>query len=53
VRAAGQGDRLGRLDVGAHADLIAVPEHPLDDITTLTRSSLVMAAGSIARHDPI
>jgi imidazolonepropionase-like amidohydrolase len=51
ARLLGQGDALGRLDVGAHADVIAVPEHPLDDITTLTRSSLVMAAGSIARHD--
>ena len=51
ARLLGRGDELGRLDVGAHADVVAVPDHPLDDITTLTRSTMVMAAGSIARHD--
>jgi imidazolonepropionase-like amidohydrolase len=51
ARLLGQADELGRLDVGAHADVIAVPEHPLDDIATVTRSSMVMAAGTVARHD--
>jgi imidazolonepropionase-like amidohydrolase len=40
---------LGCLDVGALADVIALAEHPLDDITTLTRVSSVVSGGEIAR----
>jgi imidazolonepropionase-like amidohydrolase len=38
---------LGSLQEGAHADVIACDENPLDDITTLTRVSMVMSAGEI------
>ncbi len=46
-----QGDELGRLDVGAHADVIAVPENPLDDITAVTRVSMVTKAGVLVREN--
>jgi imidazolonepropionase-like amidohydrolase len=42
---------LGSLHEGAHADLIACAENPLDDITALTRVTTVVAAGEIVRHD--
>ena len=40
---------LGRLEPGAHADVIAVDEHPFDDIGTLTRVSAVVKAGAVVR----
>lgn len=40
---------LGRLAVGAHADVIAVDEHPFDDLEALTRVSMVMLAGDVVR----
>ena len=40
---------LGSLEAGKFADLIATRENPLDDITALTRLSLVMKGGSIVR----
>jgi imidazolonepropionase-like amidohydrolase len=42
-------DDLGHLDVGAHADVIVVPDDPLDDISAVTRVSTVVAAGEVAR----
>ena len=38
---------LGSLHEGAHADVIACDANPLDDITTLTRLTMVMAAGRV------
>lgn len=38
---------LGSLHEGAHADVIVCSEDPLDDITTLTRLSMVMSAGQV------
>jgi imidazolonepropionase-like amidohydrolase len=35
--------------VGAHADVIAVDEHPFDDIEALTRVSTVVQAGRVVR----
>ena len=40
---------LGHLGVGAHADVIAVDEHPFDDISALTRVSAVVKAGAVVR----
>ena len=40
---------LGRVEVGAHADVIAVDEHPFDDIEALTRVSTVVQAGRVVR----
>jgi imidazolonepropionase-like amidohydrolase len=42
---------LGRVDVGACADVIACPGDPFDDITELTRVSFVMKGGHVHRHD--
>ena len=42
---------LGRVDVGAYADVIACPGDPFDDITELTRVSFVMKGGHVHRHD--
>jgi imidazolonepropionase-like amidohydrolase len=42
---------LGRLDVGACADVIACRGDPFDDIDELTRVSFVMKGGRVHRHD--
>jgi imidazolonepropionase-like amidohydrolase len=41
---------LGSLHEGAHADVIACRENPLDTIATLTDVSMVMIAGDVAKH---
>ncbi|HQZ33399.1 MAG TPA: amidohydrolase family protein [Ilumatobacteraceae bacterium] len=46
-----QGDLLGSLDEGKHADVIALRENPLDDIESLARVAMVMSAGRLARND--
>jgi imidazolonepropionase-like amidohydrolase len=45
-------DDLGRIGIGARADLVVVPEDPLADITALERISLVMAGGRVIRDTP-
>jgi imidazolonepropionase-like amidohydrolase len=42
---------LGRLDVGAFADVIACPGDPFEDIAQLTQVSFVMKGGQVHRHD--
>ena len=42
---------LGRLDIGAFADVIACAGDPFDDITELTRVSFVMKGGHVHRRD--
>ena len=42
--------RLGRVEPGALSDIIAVPEDPRDDITTMERVSFVMKDGVIYRR---
>jgi len=42
-----QQGQLGVLAEGAHADVIALTENPLDDITALTRVATVVKAGSV------
>jgi len=44
-------DELGRLDVGAYADVIACRADPFDDIGELTRVVLVMKGGEVVRDD--
>jgi imidazolonepropionase-like amidohydrolase len=46
----GWDDRLGTIEVGKLADIIAVPGNPLDDISALERVSLVMIGGNLVRH---
>lgn len=44
-------DRIGTIEPGKLADLIAVPGNPLDDLTTLRRVSFVLLGGKIVRKD--
>ena len=42
---------LGRLTMGAYADVIACASDPFDDIEELTRLTFVMKGGQVARDD--
>lgn len=46
-------DRIGSLEAGKYADLIAVPGNPLSDITELQRVNFVMKGGKVMRDDPV
>jgi len=45
----GWSDRVGSIDEGKLADIIAVRENPLEDITTLERVAFVMKDGRVVR----
>ncbi|PYS25783.1 MAG: Xaa-Pro dipeptidase [Acidobacteria bacterium] len=47
----GWSDKIGSLDKGKYADLIAVSGDPLTDITELQRVKFVMKGGRIIRND--
>ena len=42
-------DRIGTVEPGKLADLIAVPGNPLEDLTALRRVSFVLLGGKIVR----
>lgn len=44
-------DRLGTLEPGKLADIIAVPGNPLDNPTALEHATFVMKGGVVVRHD--
>jgi imidazolonepropionase-like amidohydrolase len=44
-------DKLGTLEAGKIADVIAVDADPLQDIKTLQKVSFVMKAGTVYKHD--
>ena len=44
-------DELGQIAVGRHADVIAVPGNPLEDITAMQRVSFVMKGGVVYKVD--
>ncbi|MCI0556576.1 MAG: amidohydrolase family protein, partial [Anaerolineae bacterium] len=44
-------DRVGSIEQGKYADMIAVAGDPLDDITELQRIKFVMKGGVIHRND--
>ena len=44
-------DELGQIAAGRHADVIAVPGNPLDDITAMQRVSFVMKDGVVYKDD--
>jgi imidazolonepropionase-like amidohydrolase len=45
-------DRVGSIDKGKYADLVAVAADPLADITELQRVKFVMKGGKVVRNDP-
>lgn len=47
----GWSDRIGSIDKGRYADLIAVSRDPLADITELQRVKFVMKGGKVIRND--
>ena len=47
----GWSDKIGSLDKGKYADLIAVSGDPLADITELQRVKFVMKGGKVIRND--
>jgi len=46
-----QSDHLGTLESGKLADIIAVPQNPLDDVAALESVAFVMRAGVIYKRD--
>jgi len=44
-------DRIGSLEKGKFADMIAVSGDPLKDISELQRVKFVMKGGHVARND--
>ena len=44
-------DRIGSLDAGKYADLIAVTGNPLDDVTILEHVPFVMKGGQVVKDD--
>jgi imidazolonepropionase-like amidohydrolase len=44
-------DRVGSIEKGKYADLVAVPGNPLQDITLLQRAGFVMKGGVVYRDD--
>jgi imidazolonepropionase-like amidohydrolase len=50
ARYLGVDDRLGSVEAGKLADLVAVPGNPLDDVTALERVSFVMKEGVVHKR---
>jgi len=46
------GDKIGAIEPGAYADLIAVEGDPLADVGTLSHVSFVMKGGEVVKADP-
>ncbi len=47
----GWSDRVGSVELGKYADLIAVPSDPLQDVNLLGRVGFVMKGGTVYRND--
>ena len=50
AKLAGVAETLGSIEVGKLADIVAVPDDPRDDITTMMRVNFVMKDGSVYKH---
>ena len=44
-------DRIGTLEVGKLADIIAVPGDPLKDVTSLVHAKFVMKGGVVIKNE--
>ena len=51
AEAIGWSDRIGSIDKGKYADIVAVSGDPLSDITELQRVKFVMKGGKIIRNE--
>ena len=51
AEAMGWQDKIGSIDAGKYADLIAVSGDPLADITELQRVKFVMKGGKVVRNE--
>jgi imidazolonepropionase-like amidohydrolase len=51
AEAMGWQDRIGSIEAGKFADMIAISGDPLNDITELQRVKFVMKSGKIIRDD--
>ena len=51
AEAMGWSDRIGSIDKGKYADVIAVSGDPLADITELQRVKFVMKGGKVIRNE--
>ena len=49
--ALGWSDRVGSIEAGKFADIVAVSGNPLTDITELQRVTFVMKGGKLIRND--
>jgi imidazolonepropionase-like amidohydrolase len=47
----GWGDRVGSIEKGKYADLVAVSGNPANDVTELERVKFVMKGGQVVRND--
>ena len=47
----GWADRVGSIEKGKFADIIAVGGNPLDDVTEMERVRFVMKGGQVVRND--
>ncbi len=47
----GWSDRVGAIEPGKFADLIAVEGNPLEDVSLLEKVSFVMKGGAVIRND--
>ena len=47
----GWGDRVGSVEKGKYADLVAVSGNPANDVTELERIKFVMKGGQVVRND--
>ena len=43
-------DRIGTIETGKLADIVAVPGNPLDDITAMERVGFVMKDGNVYKR---